>query len=198
MSDRWETDPFLGVYLEMQEHTAVSADCCCELYMRCCSVMHLNGRVAECGVYRGGTAYVLASAMKGYGKTLELFDAFADNSDYMNVKQFLSKFEKNNLLERTLIDYNIGDVQDALIVKRWEKEQYCFIHINVDSYISALTCLQYFYPLLVTGGIIICHNNRLNGSDSTAKVVVDEYMADKPESVVSLTTKQSMVVKSED
>ena len=116
-------------------------------------------------------------------------------------RAFLAKFnrsEQNSLPHKTIIDYNIGDVKDTLVAKKWEKEQYCFVHIDVDLYISTLTCFQYFYPLLVTGGVIICGDYGFDGHQESATRAIDEYMADKPESVILLSTNQSLVIRLED
>jgi O-methyltransferase len=214
----WETEPFASLYAKIHGRTVVSADRCYMLYNYVKKTMSLSGKVAECGVFKGGTAYIIASAMKGHGKTLELFDTFSGMPSYTaedpswevpgqfnapidEVRAFLVEFnrsEQNSLPHKTIIDYNIGDVQDTLVAKKWEKEQYCFVHLDVDLYISTLTCFQYFYPLLVTGGVIICDDYGFGGYEESAKRAVDEYMADKPESVILLPTKQSLVIRLED
>ena len=34
--------------------------------------------------------------------------------------------------------------------------RWCFVHLDVDLYEPTLACLNYFYPRLVDGGVIIC------------------------------------------
>nr|QOL00457.1 hypothetical protein [uncultured organism] len=41
------------------------------------AVARCPGEVAECGVYRGGTAFILASRLQEAQRTLHLFDTFA-------------------------------------------------------------------------------------------------------------------------
>src|SRR5688572_25071213 len=58
--------------------TLVSADRCYVLYSLASQALHVEGEFWECGVYRGGTAHLLADVISSSGreKTLRLFDTF--------------------------------------------------------------------------------------------------------------------------
>ena len=70
---------------------------------------------------------------------------------------------------------------------------FSFVHLDVDIHPSTLAGLQFFYPRMSKGGVIVSHDY------SNAKGVrraFNEFFADKPEAVISLPGSQCLVVKS--
>jgi hypothetical protein len=63
--------------------------------------------------------------------------------------------------------------------------KYCFVHIDCDLYAPALSALEYFYPRMTPGGFIVIHDYGCMGWDG-AERAVDEFFADKPESIVQM------------
>src|SRR2546430_11261444 len=51
-------------------------------------------------------------------------------------------------------------------------------HIDVDLYTSTLACLEFFYPRLVPGGILLSHDYSLL---TGVKAAFTEFLAGKPE-----------------
>lgn len=160
-----------------------------------------EGDFAEVGVYQGGSARVICEA-KGDRK-LRLFDTFCglpeDSSkedggvlkkhtwscSRENVEKFLSKFPN--------IDYYEGIFPKSVEgIAEVENAKYAFAHFDVDLYEGTLGCLQFFYPRMVPGGILMSHDYSILGG---VKRAFDEFFADKPEGVIELPTTQCMVVK---
>src|SRR5881628_615427 len=56
----WFEPWFQQIYAEIEDHTLVKPDRCYMLHKFCLHSLHFEGDMAECGVYRGGTAYLLA------------------------------------------------------------------------------------------------------------------------------------------
>lgn len=56
---------------------------------------------------------------------------------------------------------------------------------------SILDCLEFFYPRMSHGGIILSHDYTFKG----VKRAFDEFFKDKPEVVIKLFGSQCMVVK---
>ena len=70
---------FKTFYEKAKDYTVVSADRCYVLCTLASQALALNGDVWECGVYRGGTAILLAeliAATQGAIPALHLFDTF--------------------------------------------------------------------------------------------------------------------------
>ena len=69
---------------------------------------------------------------------------------------------------------------------------FSFVNLDVDTYESTKKCLEFFYPRMSAGGVIVSHDYlRRQGS----RKAVDEYFADKPEPVVETAASQCIVVK---
>ena len=69
-----------------------------------------------------------------------------------------------------------------------------FVHLDVDLLASTRSALEWFYPRMVRGGLIITHDY----GDTTVpgvKRAFDEFFADKPETVVPLWFTQAVVTK---
>ena len=161
------------------------------------SMTRLPGDMAEVGVFQGASARLICEA-KG-DKTLRLFDTFEglpQGSDKDNgvhrigmyacslesVSGYLSAYEN--------VEYYQGLFPDSTATT--PDASYCFAHFDVDLYEGTLACLEYFYPRMVPGGIMISHDYGLLAGVEAA---FTEFFADKPEPVIDLPTTQCMVVK---
>ena len=80
----WFEGWFQEKYAGIKPYTAVTEDRCYMLYRLAQRCAHLDGDFAECGVYRGGTAALLAGTLTESateGKQLHLFDTFEGMPD---------------------------------------------------------------------------------------------------------------------
>ncbi len=155
--------------------------------------------MAEVGVYEGSTARVICG-QKG-GKYLRLFDTFEGlpESDSVKEKRIYPKrlykcsleSVQQYLSEYDNVTYHKGLFPDsAANVDPGQK--YCFVHMDVDLYESTRACLEYFYPRMHPGGIMLSHDYSLLTSVERA---FTEFLADKRENLIELPTTQCMVVK---
>ena len=155
----------------------------------------LNGDFAECGVWKGHSAYVISmilSASKFTGG-FHIFDSFEGG---------LSKrVKKDNNLRRKLNEKQIqsgsklfrsteDEVRSCLssfdfvhLYKGWIPErfnevksrQFQFLHINVDLYEPTKNSLDFFYPRLIENGVIVC-NDYGSCKFPGSKKAVDEFL----------------------
>src|SRR5262245_26199359 len=206
----WAGHPdFQKLYEGIEAHTLVSPERCYTLAGLARHSLHLDGDFAECGVFKGGTALLLCRVLQNHrltanpNKTLYLFDSFEglphENPSHDNVygkgtfaidsvesvKQLLSDF-------RSFTDFRKGWIPETF--HGLGDRRYAFAHIDVDMYQSALDCCRYFYPRLVTGGVLIFDDYGFPAARGE-KDAVDEFFADKPESPITLLTGQSLVIK---
>ncbi|MEK7275329.1 MAG: TylF/MycF/NovP-related O-methyltransferase, partial [Candidatus Desantisbacteria bacterium] len=72
--------------------------------------------------------------------------------------------------------------------------EFCFVHLDVDIYESTLSGLNFFYPRLKKGGIIISHDYNLMSCPGVRKAF-DEFFIDKSDEVIVLWDTQCMVRK---
>ncbi|HWB14082.1 MAG TPA: TylF/MycF/NovP-related O-methyltransferase [Pirellulales bacterium] len=161
------------------------------------SMTRLPGRFAEVGVYQGVTAKLIAS-VKG-DRELHLFDTFeglpptSDKDDGVHrVAQYACSLEsvKEYLRGQEQVYFHPGLFPDS--ARDVEESQYAFVHFDVDLYEGTLACLEYFYPRMTPGGVMISHDY---GMLAGVQRAFQEFMADKPEPILEQPTTQAMIVK---
>lgn len=202
----WGSASFAEVYRPIRQRTVVKKESC--YYIHCLSMncVALEGDFAEAGVYRGGTAYLIAQNLaRGAdgGRLLRLFDTFegmpgsadTDPSDLARgdfgdtslegVRELLRGFD--------FVSFHKGRIPDTFA--GLDEGRYAFVHIDVDLYDSTLDCLSYFYRRTVRGGVILFDDYGYPKFVASERRAADEFFADKPEKPIALPTGQAFVVK---
>ncbi len=166
-----------------------------EIYQAVRSVEHIPGSMAEVGVYRGGSAAVLLSASAE--KKLHLFDTFAGlphaehrfrpgqfAGSLPDVRRNLERFQGR-------IEFHEGYFPDETC-HDVENEVFSFVHLDMDLYPGTLGALNFFWPRIAEGGILISHDYpRLEG----VVRAFTEFFAGKVTPVIPLSGVQCLVVK---
>lgn len=125
----------------------------------------LGGSVAEVGVYRGGSAAVLAAAKSG--RALHLFDTFGGmpTVDRARDGQFYAgQFADTDLetVRRRLkawpdVFFHPGFF--PLSAESFAPDvRFSLVHVDVDIESSTLAALEFFFPRLVPGGFLVVHD----------------------------------------
>jgi hypothetical protein len=165
----------------------------------------IPGNVAECGVWRGRTLVAMGLYLQQQNspKTIFGFDSFQgfdasvkrdlllggtdvdvkriggfDNTSYALVQRKLNAFRLHN------VRLEPGFFQESLV--RCNAEQFSFVHLDCDIYESYSICLEFFYPRLSPGGIVLFDEYN-DTSWPGANRAVDEFFAGKPEQPQSMT-----------
>ena len=72
---------------------------------------------------------------------------------------------------------------------------FCFVTVDVDLHAPTRDSIEFFYPRMVPGGVMLFDDYGSGfQSPGTAKAI-DDFMADKPESVIASPTAQAFIVK---
>ena len=159
------------------------------------------GDVAELGVYKGNTAVMLAGLARQTGATAYLLDTFEGFAE-----EDLSGVDGNKAME--FADTSLEQVR-ALVGEanvRWvkgffpdtsnqiaEDARFSLVHIDCDLYQPFRAALHFFYDRLVPGGFLVMHDYSSLHWDG-AERAVDEFFADKPESVVPVPDGSGTVI----
>lgn len=170
-----------------------------QLFMAVKNTAKFKGDLAEVGVYKGGSARIIAEA-KGPQRALHLFDTFEGLQDVksdVDSKQFFDGLFATSFeaVKRSLAPYkNIHFYKGYFpgTAKPIQKKRFSFVHLDVDTYESTLSCLKFFYPRMVKGGIIISHDYI---SAKGVRKAFTEFFADKNEPVIEMLSSQACVVK---
>jgi O-methyltransferase len=198
----WEQDErYQRLRTEVGERTRVDPLSFFMLYQFAHQALALPGEVAEVGVYRGGSARMLARIFSARNKPVHLFDtftgmppvdvnrdgfregAFSDTSA-QEVQDYLSDFPQVRLHPGLFPDTS-GPVVDS---------RFCFVHVDADIYTSVRACCEFFYERLVPGGILLFDDYGIPKC-AGAKMAVDEFFANRPEHPCYFSTGQSLVIK---
>ena len=164
------------------------------------------GDFAEFGVYRAGCAFMIFStgAFED-SKRFYLYDTFAgipadelqeseraaglagahaDTSvDY--VRGRLASWE-----ERIVIV--VGDVKETLAAGG--PDRLAFAHMDLNAAEPTLTALEFAYPRLAPGAIVVFDDYGWKGLEAQ-RDVIDRFLSGKPEQAIALPTGQALLVK---
>jgi hypothetical protein len=151
------------------------------------SIGSLEGDLCEVGVYKGGTAKIISQNMNHSDK-LFLFDTFegipnrSNNDNIHIVGDFndCSYEEAVNFFKNAEVYKGIFPEETSDIVK---DRKFKFVHLDVDTYLSYKSCLEFFYNRMTKGGIIMFDDYGVLTCQG-ATVAVDEFFSDKPEKVI--------------
>ncbi|MDD5585209.1 MAG: macrocin O-methyltransferase [Candidatus Omnitrophica bacterium] len=192
---------FNGAFKQIKEFTVIDKSRCFMIYQLAKHASNLRGDVAEVGVYKGGTARLLATTFDLKIKNLHLFDTFTgmppidakrdthregdfNDCSLENVKAYLSDY-KNVHFYRGIF---------PATVKPIENSTFCLVHVDVDIYKSVMDCCIFFYPRMEKGGLMI-FDDYTSSTCPGVRAAVDEFFSDKPERPCSLSTGQSFVIR---
>jgi hypothetical protein len=161
----------------------------------------LGGCMAEVGVYRGGSARLIREA--DASRSLHLFDTFEGLPDTADIdtKFRWGRFRKGQFtyplesVRNYLADCDKVYFHQGVFPATGEavkNERFSFVHADVDLYSSTWSALEFFYPRLLRGGIIVSHDFALARG---VREAMEEFFKDLPEPVIELAGDQAMVVK---
>jgi ADP-heptose:LPS heptosyltransferase len=161
----------------------------------------IYGDIAELGVYKENTAMMLATFARQIGATAYLLDTFEgfdraglEGVDANKVMEFAdtSPSQVQTLVGAANTRYVQGYFPDT--AKEIDDDaQFCLVHIDCDLYAPFKHALSFFYDRLTPGGFMIMHDYSSLHWDG-AERAVDEFFADKPESVVPVPDGSGTVI----
>jgi O-methyltransferase len=160
----------------------------------------LDGAFAEIGVYRGGTATLLAHLTDRSRRQLHLFDTFAGmpETDERDL-HIAGDFADTSLAEvkwflghHTSVRFHQGEFPSTS--SPVEHERFALVHVDVDIATSVEACCAFFYPRMVQGGVMVFDDYGFTSCPG-AKTATDAFFADKREPILHLSTSQAVVFK---
>ena len=196
----WRTDPeFSELYRGVERHTLVDRRRAFMLFQWARQAALLEGHVAEVGVYRGGTARLIARIFAGAGKRVLLFDTFAAMPETDSPDDFVRAGDFGDTSLEAVRAVFEGSPHVEIIAGRFPEtakevsdERFCFVHVDVDMYRSVHDCCEFFFPRLVPGGVMIFDDYGFLSTRS-ARSAVDQYFEGRMERPIYLPTGQCLV-----
>lgn len=171
-----------------------------ELYMvYSCALSKIadEGDFAEVGVYEGSSAKVICAA-KGI-KRLHLFDTFEGLPEVRSIDKLYKKGDYS-CSELKVRNYLEGENNITFYKGLFPQEtgesvgltEFSFVHLDVDIYQSTLDSLEFFYPRLTQGGIILSHDY---AQSEGVKKAFTEFLQRNKGTLVQLCESQVMLIK---
>ncbi len=161
----------------------------------------LGGHIAEVGVYRGASARLIRESDQS--RPLHLFDTFTGlpPTSETDTEFRLGRFEQGQfscsledvqqyLQDLHNVEFHPGFFPDTGAALA--NERFSFVHLDVDLYESSKSALEWFYPRMLKGGIIITHDF---ASCVGPRKAMTEFFEQHLEPVIELPGDQGMIVK---
>jgi O-methyltransferase len=167
-------------------------------------VYEVPGDTAECGVFTGAGSYLLASFAQSNPRQSRLhhmFDSFeglsapqAKDGDYWRRGDLTAGLD--------LVERNLKGLAGTRAYKGWiparfgevAEHRFCFVHVDVDLYEPTRDSIEFFYPRLNPGAILICDDYACTTCPG-ATAAIDEYLASRPEKMVRLCCGGGFLIK---
>lgn len=168
-------------------------------------IKNVPGDTVECGVYKGATSWLIlrhAPEWKGTSRQHHLFDSFEglsepdhEDGDHWR-KGALACAEdvvRKNLLEfDNRCHYYKGWVPDRF--NEVADKTFAFAHIDVDLYEPTKACIEFFYPRMAAGAVILCDDYGSSICPGATRVL-NEFLADKPEKMIGFASGGGYFIK---
>jgi len=161
----------------------------------------VEGDSAECGTWRGGSSWLIATGLGSLGKTHHAFDSFQglpapgprDGSHFREGDLSAPEGE---------FRARMSGVGNLRVYKGWiparfpevADRRFSFVHIDVDLYQPTRASVEFFYPRLSPGGILLLDDYGFFICPGAREAIV-EFFRDKPEPVPEIPTGQGLVIK---
>jgi hypothetical protein len=162
------------------------------------------GDFAELGVYKGNSAKLLADILRDRAsdRKLFLFDTFGgfDARDLVGVDARAPVLFSDSSLARvqafvgsdSICEYRVGYFPETTSGLSTDVT-FAVVHLDCDLYEPTVAALEYFYPRLSPGAIVLIHDYSSRHWPGIPKALT-EFLASKPERLVLLPDKSGTAV----
>jgi O-methyltransferase len=202
--DWWEDEAFNEYLKRFDELDGMNTDRRWMTYQLTRLTAFVPGDTAECGVFQGAGSYLICRTNVQntiYRRTHFLFDSFEGLSQPTILdgghwkKGDLACGEdvvRENLSQFNNISFHKGWIPDRFLDVR--DNRFAFVHIDVDLAQPTFDSMQFFYPRMNDGGIILCDDYGFNSCPGATKTV-DDFLKDKPEKMLALCCGGGFMIK---
>jgi O-methyltransferase len=164
------------------------------------AAMRIPGDLAEVGVFQGGSARIICENREP-GRALHLFDTFEGipavepiDATHFAAGDWAAPIERAQAYLRPYehVHFHPGVFPDT--TGPVESNRFAFVGLDVDALPSTLAGLEFFFPRLNPGGILLVNDYRR--APGARKALELYFNGTRPEPVIPLPGSQALVVKS--
>lgn len=201
--DWWKIEWFTEYLIRFGEDKSFNSDRKWMVHQLMRLVGAVEGDTAECGVYKGSTSWLVCRANKEatHARTHYVFDSFKGLSKPNELDgRHWSEGDLSCVLDE--VKTNLQEFDKVVFLEGWipsrfgevKERRFSFVHIDVDLYDPTKQSLEFFYPLLAPGGIMLCDDYGFETCPGATKAM-EEFFADKSEKPVSLCGGGGFIIK---
>jgi O-methyltransferase len=201
IDDVWNDDENLKLYTDANLRISKERAYTIQSFLKYTQFM--DGELAELGVYKGSTAYILSDFLykNNINKKLYLFDTFEGTpketvNDNLNREGLYSdtsiEYVRNYLSKFSFITYIKGYIPETLA--EISDKKFSFVHLHLNLYQSNKDSMEFLYTRVSNGGIILIEDYGLVSCKGVKKAI-DEFCNNQKINVVHLTTGQGVIIK---
>lgn len=190
-------------------HSAIAVERLYVLFTLARQTLRVEGDYVECGVWRGGSAILLAQLLHRHAddgtqaRQLYLFDTFegmpaadARRDTYYKGGEFADtnlEAVEERIPFKDFVVFKKGLIPDTFM--GLETLRVAFAHVDVDIYRSVKACCEFLYPRLAQGGVMVFDDYGWSTCPG-AKAAVDEFFAPRSVKPLVLQNGQAIIFKS--
>jgi O-methyltransferase len=187
----WKSDAqFDRVYKAIRKHTFVDVWRCHELWTLLGELREVPGAILEVGVWRGGTGALLGARAKGLelDETVYLCDTWTGVVKTTDVDTYYRDGKHDDtsraIVERLVADMGLANVEllEGIFPDetgdRIAGETFRLCHCDVDVYESAKGVLDWVWPRLSPGGVVVFDDYGFSACPGVTKLVDEQRMRD--------------------
>lgn len=201
----WWTDTSFTAYLKkFGEHNGMNTDRRWMLYQLQRLVENVAGDTAECGVYTGAASFLICTinaSTRTFSRHHFAFDSFEGLSVPADIDG--AHWTRGDLTcNEEAVARNLQKFQRLTLLKGWiparfpevADRRFAFVHIDVDLYQPTRDSIEFFYPRLNDGGVLICDDYGFTSCPG-ATLACDEFLEGKAEKMLALSGGGGFLIK---
>ena len=187
----WQGDEaFMNIYNQVKKNTLVDIYRCYELWQLVQKIHTLDSHAAflEVGVWRGGTAGIMAKQLNNLKSKANLYladtfegvakagvnDSFYTGGEHSDTSQHIVEDVLKNKSHYQFYKILKGIFPEDTAGKILVSEQFGLCHIDVDVYTSAKDILEWVWDKLIPGGVVVFDDYGFHSCTGVTKLV-EEY-----------------------
>jgi len=195
----WESDEdFNAIYASIRLHTMMPVARLYVLYQfaRYARSLSQTGHTAEVGAWRGGASYLMSKVTMA--RVHHVFDTFEGlpEADEQRLAKGAFADTSAELVEEYLAPLGNCKVHSGLFpatASTLGDCQFSMVHIDTDLFSATKVCLEYFWPRVIEGGVVVIDDYRSRHVGVTE--AVDDFATTAHLVVHCFSNGQAVIIK---
>lgn len=203
--DWWGNETFTTYLRGFDEHENMNTDRRWNLAQLMRLSALVPGDTVECGCYKGASSFLICESNRiqpQFRRIHHVFDSFEGLSHPGGFDGTHWSAHSLAASEEEFFAHMGKHCGEIVTYKGWIPErfpevadrEFAFVHIDVDLYEPTRDSIDFFYPRLNPGGVLVCDDYACTTCPGATKAI-DDYLADKPEKMLAAASGGGFIIK---